>query len=214
MPSSPSPSAGSSGALRYVALGDSYTIGTSIVPADTWPQQLVDRSGGNLVLSGNLATNAFTSEDLILHQLPQLDALRPELVSVLIGVNDVVQGVPESTYADNVAFILDDLLGRLPANRIVAVATPDYTVTPMGAAFGSPARMRAQIERFNSVFREAAESRGIAFVPEIFAISQKAADDPSLVAEDGLHPSGAQYGLWVDVIEPIVQVLVAGHVNW
>ncbi len=195
-------------ALRYVALGDSYTIGTSIAPADTWPQQLVDRSNGSLALSGNLATNAFTSEDLILHQLPQLDGLRPELISVLIGVNDVVQGVPESTYSQNVEFILDDLLGRLPANRILAVATPDYTVTPMGAAFGNPARMSAQIARYNAVFQAAAESRGIAFVPEIFAISQQAADDTSLVAKDGLHPSGAQYALWVDAIEPVVTDLL------
>jgi lysophospholipase L1-like esterase len=194
-------------ALRYVALGDSYTIGTSIAPADTWPQQLVDRSNGRLVLSANLATNAFTSEDLILHQLPQVDALRPELVSVLIGVNDVVQGVPESTYSQNVEFILDDLLGRLAANRIVAVATPDYTVTPMGAAFGNPTRMSAQIARYNTVFQAAAASRGIAFVPEIFDISQRATD-PSLVADDGLHPSGAQYALWVDAIEPVVQEML------
>lgn len=195
-------------ALRYVALGDSYTIGTSIAPAGTWPQQLVDRSNGSLALSGNLATNAFTSEDLILHQLPQLDGLRPELISVLIGVNDVVQGVPESTYSQNVEFILDDLLGRLPANRILAVATPDYTVTPMGAAFGNPARMSAQIARYNAVFQAAAESRGIAFVPEIFAISRQAAEDTSLVAKDGLHPSGAQYALWVDAIEPVVRDLL------
>lgn len=212
MTTGPSPSVNPSGAsadpVRYVALGDSYTIGTSVSPAETWPQQLVDRSGGNLVLSGNLATNAFTSEDLILHQLPQLDALSPELVSVLIGVNDVVQDVPEATYALNVEFILDDLLGRLPADRIIAVATPDYTVTPMGAAFGNPDRMRAAIARFNTVLQLAAARRNVAFVPEIFAISQQAADDPSLVASDGLHPSGAQYALWVDAIEPTVQALL------
>jgi lysophospholipase L1-like esterase len=207
------PSGASADPVRYVALGDSYTIGTSVSPAETWPQQLVDRSGGQLILSGNLATNAFTSEDLILHQLPQLDSVTPELVSVLIGVNDVVQGVPESTYATNVAFILDDLLGRLAANRIVAVATPDYTVTPMGAAFGNPDRMRAAIDRFNSVFQLAAARRNVAFVPEIFAISKEAADDPSLVAQDGLHPSGAQYALWVDAIEPVVQAMVADRVD-
>jgi lysophospholipase L1-like esterase len=195
--------------VRYVALGDSYTIGTSVTPAETWPQQMVDRSGGTLILSGNLATNAFTSEDLILHQLPELDAVRPELVSVLIGVNDVVQGVSEATYADNVAFILDDLLGRLPADRIVAVATPDYTVTSQGAAFGDPDRMRAAIARFNTVFQLAAARRNIAFVPEIFEISQQAANDPSLVARDGLHPSGAQYALWVDAILPVVESALA-----
>ncbi len=142
MPTQPDPSVSP---LRYVALGDSYTIGTSVTPAESWPRQLVDRLDGRLVLSGNLATNGFTSQDLILHELPALDALRPEFVGVQIGVNDVVQDVPEATYARNVDFILDHLLGRLAADRIVAVATPDYTVTPMGASFGNPTQQSAAI---------------------------------------------------------------------
>ena len=203
-----SPSVGPS-ALRYVALGDSYTIGTSVTPAESWPAQLVDRSGGRLRLAGNLATNGFTSADLIRYELPSVDSLRPEFATVQIGVNDVVQGVPETTYAANVDFILDDLLGWIPANRIVAVATPDYTVTPMGASFGNPAQQSAAIARFNAVLEAAAVARGIAFVPDIFAISKAAATDPSLVADDGLHPSGAQYTLWVDAIEPVVTSLLA-----
>jgi lysophospholipase L1-like esterase len=117
--------------------------------------------------------------------------------------------VPESAYDANVGTILDDLLAHLPADRIVAVATPDYTVTPMGASFGDPARQRAGIARFNEVLRDAAEARGIAFVPEVFAISQGAATDRSLAARDGLHPSGAQYALWVDAIAPVVESLLA-----
>jgi lysophospholipase L1-like esterase len=201
------PSVGPS-ALRYVALGDSYTIGTSVTPAESWPRQLVDRLGGSLILAGNLATNGFSTEDLILHELPALDALRPEFVTVQIGVNDVVRGVPEATFAENVDFILDDLLGRLPPDRILAVATPDYTVTPMGASFGNPAQQSAAIARFNAILEAASEARGIAFVPDIFAISRAAAGDRSLVANDGLHPRGAQYALWVDAIAPVVADLL------
>jgi lysophospholipase L1-like esterase len=196
-------------ALRYVALGDSYTIGTSVEPVDSWPSQLVGRLPGSLILAGNLAHNGFTSEDLILIELPNLDAYQPDFVSVLIGVNDVVQGVPEQAYRDNVAFVLDDLLGRLPADRIVAVATPDYTVTPMGSAFGNPAQQRAAIAAFNEDLRDAAEVRGIAFVPDIFEISLSAGTDRTLVADDGLHPSGAQYARWVDAIAPVVEGLLA-----
>ena len=79
--------------LRYVALGDSYTIGTSVAEADRWPNQLVARVP-TLELVANLGVNGFTSRDLIEVELPQLDALRPEFITVLIGVNDVVQGVP------------------------------------------------------------------------------------------------------------------------
>ena len=196
-------------ALRFVALGDSYTIGTSVAGAERWPNQLVERID-ELELAGNPAVNGFTSADLLNDELPQLDAMRPELVSVLIGVNDVVQGVPDSQYAGNVAIILEELLTRLPPNRILCIATPDYTVTPSGAAFGDPAQQSDAIVRFNDILREACEHREVRFVPEIFEISQAALEDPSLVADDGLHPSGKQYSLWVDAIEPIVRELIEG----
>ncbi|MGH2418236.1 MAG: SGNH/GDSL hydrolase family protein [Candidatus Limnocylindria bacterium] len=195
-------------ALRYVALGDSYTIGTSVTVAERWPNQLVERVAG-LELAGNPAVNGYTSADLVNDELPQLDTLRPELVSVLIGVNDVVQGVPDSQYAGNVAVILEELLTRLPDDRIVCIATPDYTVTPSGASFGDPVQQSDSIVRFNAILREACDQRGIRFVPEIFEISQAALEDPSLVADDGLHPSGKQYALWLDAIAPVVEELIA-----
>ena len=193
--------------LRYVALGDSYTIGTAVAEAERWPNQLVQRID-EVELVGNPAVNGFTPADLINDELPQLDALRPDLVTVLIGVNDVVQGVPDSQYAGNVAIIVEELLTRLPPNRILCVATPDYTVTPSGAAFGDPAQQSDAIVRFNAILREACQHRDIRFVPEIFEISQGALADPSLVADDGLHPSGKQYSVWVDAIEPVVRELV------
>lgn len=197
------------GALRYVALGDSYTIGTSVSPAESWPSQLVARVP-ELQRVANLGVNGYTSRDLIEEELPALAGLRPEFVTVMIGVNDVVQGVPEDVYRANVEEILDTLLASLPADRVLCVATPDYTVTPQGAAFGSPDQQRAGIERVNELLGELCAARGIHFVPEIFAISEAAATDLSLVAGDGLHPSGTQYAHWVDAIQPVVEALLGG----
>jgi len=193
--------------LRYVALGDSYTIGTSVAESERWPNQLVERVEG-LELVANPAVNGYTSLDLINDELPQLDPARPDLVSVLIGVNDVVQGVPEAQYAGNLAVILEELLTRLPADRIVCIATPDYTVTPSGGAFGDPGQQSDAILRANATMAEACRARRIRFVPEIFEISQAARDDRSLVADDDLHPSGAQYRHWVDAIAPVVEDLI------
>jgi len=198
---------GEESALRYVALGDSYTIGTSVTEAERWPNQLRDRVAG-LELVGNPSVNGHTSAALINDELPRLDTMRPEFVSVLIGVNDVVQGVPDSQYAGNVAVILEELLTRLPADRILCIATPDYTVTPSGASFGEPALRSDGIVRINAILREACEQREIRFVPEIFEISLRALADPSLVADDGLHPSGKQYALWVEAIAPVVEELI------
>jgi lysophospholipase L1-like esterase len=202
-------------ALRYVALGDSYTIGTALAaPAERWPDQLVARlrvPGGpaRLDLVANLGVNGFTSRDVIEVELTGLASLAPEFASILVGVNDVVQGVPAETYEANVEAILAALLALLSASRIVAVTTPDYTVTPRGAAYGDPGVQSAAIRRANAILETVAGRRGIAVV-DIHDLSLRAATDRSLVADDGLHPSGAQYRLWVDRIGPVVAVLLYG----
>jgi len=192
-------------ALRYVALGDSYTIGTGVRPPDRWPDQLCAALGDDpgVELVANLGVNGYTSADLIRYELPALEALAPDLVSVLIGVNDVVQGVSSARYEANVAVILDALLERLPADRLFAVATPDYTVTPAGAEFGDPRQRHDAIVAANAVMADQAGLRGIGWI-DIFDLSRRAAEDRSLVADDGLHPSGAQYALWVERIAPVV----------
>ncbi len=192
---------------RYVALGDSYTIGTSVRGADRFPDQLVAAMGSDpaLELVANLAVNGYTSADLVRQELPALEALEPDVVTVLIGVNDVVQGVPAATYEANVVTILDELLGQLPAERIIAIAIPDYTVTPAGADYGDPTAQRSGIAANNATMARLAGERGIAFV-DIVDLSERAADHRTLVADDGLHPSGAQYALWVERLVPVMRV--------
>ena len=155
----------------------------------------------------NLGVNGYTSADLIRHELPDLDRLLPDFVSVLIGVNDVVRRVPPAIYAENVERILDDLLARVGPTRIVTIATPDYTVTPAGADYGDPRQQHDGIVAANASMARSASVRAIAHV-DIFDISRKAAHDRALVAGDGLHPSGAQYALWVSRIRPVVEALV------
>lgn len=201
--------------VRYVALGDSYTIGTSVAEFERWPNQVVARlaspeagsAARPLELVGNLAVNGFTSSDVIAVELPALAALDPELVTLLIGVNDVVQGVPLVTYRSNLERILDELAVRVGSHRIVAVTTPDYTVTPAGADYGDPARQAAGIRAVNEGLGDVAKDRRVVVV-DIHDLSLRAGSDRSLVARDGLHPSGTQYALWVDRIAPAVTALI------
>jgi lysophospholipase L1-like esterase len=196
--------------VRYVALGDSYTIGTSVPPPERWPDQMVAALRGaapDLDLVANLGVNGYTSADLIRDELPALDDLRPEFVSLLIGVNDVVQGVAPATYSANVVTILDALTARLPAMRVVTVATPDYTVTPAGSDYGDPRKQHDAIVAANATMARLAAERGVAYV-DTFDLSLRAAHDRSLVADDGLHPSGAQYALWVERITPFARALL------
>jgi acyl-CoA thioesterase-1 len=199
--------------LRYVALGDSYTIGTALdTAAVRWPDQLVSRlrtdAGSPLLeLVANLGVNGFTSRNVIDVELPQVARLEPQFASLLVGVNDVVHGVPPEMYQANAAAILDALLGALAPSRILTVATPDYTVTPQGASYGDPAIRSAAIKRNNAILEQLAAARRIAYV-DTHDLSLRAASDRALVADDGLHPSGAQYSLWVDRIAPVVEGLL------
>ena len=196
--------------MRYVALGDSYTIGTSVDRADRFPDQLV-RVEPRLELVANLGVDGYTSAGVIRDELPELPGLAPEFVTLLIGVNDVVQGIPRPTYEANVVDIFDVLLAAVSADRIVVVAIPDYTVTPAGRDYGDPDRKRSAIVESNAIMARVCVERDVAFV-DIFDVSSRAAADRSLVARDGLHPSGAQYTKWVERIAPVVSRLLGDEV--
>ena len=192
--------------MRYIALGDSYTIGTSVDPVERFPDQLTRRIP-ELELVANLGVNGYTTADLIRDELPALTGLAPGFVTLLIGVNDIVQDIPSATYEANVVKILDVLLAAVPVDRLVIVSIPDYTVTPAGADYGDPSAKSAAIVDANAIMERLAGERSVPFV-DIFDISLGAASDPSLVAADGLHPSGRQYAMWVARIAPVVAGLL------
>ena len=161
-----------SSAVRFVALGDSYTIGTSVAEGDRWPNQLVRMLGPDLLeLTANLGVNGYTSVDVLEFELPALERLRPEFVSLLVGVNDVVQAVPAERYHRNLREIFDSLAAHVDPGRTVVVTTPDYTATPHGGDYGDRAKQRAGILRNNAIMAGMARERGIRVV-DIFDISK------------------------------------------
>jgi lysophospholipase L1-like esterase len=194
---------------RYLALGDSYTIGTGVDEAERWPNQLVRALSPEplLELVGNLGVNGFTTLDLVREELPRVRAARPGLISLLIGVNDVVRGVPVDRIEEEIRRILDALAADAPSARVFLVSVPDYTRTPQGAAYGDPIRRRASIRELNAATAVEAASRAIPFV-DIGPVADRASHDPTLVAPDGLHPSGSQYREWVGLIAPVVRSML------
>jgi lysophospholipase L1-like esterase len=178
-----------------------------VTVGERFPDQLVAAFGPRLHLVANLGVNGYTAADLIRDGLPGLAVLEPGFVTLLIGVNDVVQGVSAAAYDASVRTILDGLLARLPAERIVTIAIPDYTVTPAGADYGDPTARRAEIVANNATMARRSAERAIQFV-DISDIAAEALEDRTLVAADRLHPSGAQYARWVERIRPVVERLL------
>jgi len=197
--------------LKYLALGDSYTIGESVDTSLRWPVQLVDRlrdQSINIEDAEIIARTGWTTDEL----KSGIEAASPEynydLVSLLIGVNNQYRGRGIDNFREEFSELLELALafaGDSPENLIV-LSIPDWGVMPF-AGNRDRAKIAGEIDEFNRVVREECSEMGINFF-DITDISRKASNDPSLVADDGLHPSGKMYGLWVDRIYPYVYDLL------
>ena len=197
--------------MRYLALGDSYTIGESVAASERWPVQLTARlreRGFTLDDPLLIATTGWTTGELAgaIEQANPLGLF--DLVTLLIGVNNQYRGRSEDEYRQQFHALLQRAIayaGNDPA-RVIVLSIPDWSVTPfatgMGAEKSSVARIAGQIDRFNAINRAETERSGAQYI-DITPLSRQAAQDRSLLAGDGLHPSGKMYAQWVQVIEPI-----------
>ncbi len=191
----------------WLALGDSYTIGESVDPHERWPIVLARRLRGDGVPIDDpqiIAVTGWTTDELA--QGMDAASLAPpyDLVTLLIGVNDQYRGRP----VDDYAIQFDTLLTRsveLAAGRadhVVVVSIPDWGVTRFAREQGRDrGRIAAELDAYNALARTEAARAGAAFA-DITGISRR---QPELLADDGLHPSAAQYALWLEAIEPAVR---------
>jgi lysophospholipase L1-like esterase len=188
------------GKLKFLALGDSYTIGESVAPSDRWPNQLAAQiRDGKIDLSDPLiiARTGWTTGDL----LSAMDAAKLtdkyDLVMVLIGVNNQYQGRSEDEYRHQFVELLNRSIALADgkADRVVVLSIPDWGVTPFGRSSDAQ-QIAKEIDRFNAINREETKKTRAAYV-DVTPASRQAATQPDLVADDGLHPSAKQYALWV-----------------
>jgi lysophospholipase L1-like esterase len=188
-------------ALRFLALGDSYTIGESVDPDTRWPVQLAAllRERGIATAPPRIiARTGWTTDELaaaidLEHPDPSWD-----LVSLLIGVNNQYRRRSLDEYREQ----FNDLLARAIVlaggrkGRVLVLSIPDWGVTPFAAGSGrEPVRIGHEIDAFNAVAARACAARGVAFV-DITPISRDPGAHADMLAADGLHPSAAQYSLW------------------
>jgi lysophospholipase L1-like esterase len=182
-------------ALRYLALGDSYTIGTGASDdSHAWPSIIAGRL--NAVLT-NPAVNGYTTLDVIRDELPYLERLGPDFVSVLIGVNDLVQGRSAERYRESLAQIYDAVAAAQP--RVAAVSIPTWSYVPAAADFGGPTHVDRLTRTFNEVALEEAGARGFTWV-DIGPVSTSGIGTKGWIASDQLHPGDVQYAAWAEVI--------------
>lgn len=196
-------------ALRYLALGDSYTIGEGVSPEARWPSQLVRalRAAGQAIEDPCCLAATGWSSDELAAAIEATPLQGPwDLVSLQIGVNDQYRGYPASARREGIRQLLQRA-GSLAGDRrrVLAVSMPDWSVTPFAAASGRDlAEMAAQVDAYNRMMHQLAGEAGIAWV-DVTAASRA---QPDRLAADGLHPGPEQYASWSALALPAVRRLL------
>ncbi len=199
--------------LRYLALGDSYTIGEAVAVEGRWPHQLASRlraEGIDLDDPWTIATTGWTTDELD----AAIDEAAPQgpydFASLLIGVNNQYRGRDPGNYADEFAALLDRAIGfaGTRAERVLVLSIPDWGVTPFAAASGrDTSAIARELDAYNAAARAACEAHGVAFV-DITAVSRERGAEPDMLAEDGLHPSALMYAEWTRLALPVARRLL------
>ena len=188
--------------IKYLALGDSYTIGESVTEKERWPVQLAEalrKKGKQIEGPKIVATTGWRTDNL--QNAINIAKLKDEygLVSLLIGVNNQYQGKPIEQFTKEFEELLNTAIKLAGGKKenVFVVSIPDYGFTPFGKS--KQEKISKELDEYNKITKEIVEKYKIKYF-YITDISRKGIEDPLLVAEDGLHPSGKQYGEWVDLI--------------
>lgn len=191
--------------FQYLALGDSYTIGESVEEAERFPNQLASmlEDEGLTVGVTIIARTGWTTNEL--WEGIQASTVKPpyDLVSLLIGVNNQYRGYDIKKYREEFIFLLGKAIEYAggDATRVIVFSIPDWGVTPF-AAGRDTTKIATEIDAFNQVNLEESQKAGVDYV-DVTPVSRRAVDDKSLIASDGLHPSGSMYAQWAQLALPI-----------
>ena len=187
--------------MKYLALGDSYTIGERVAENERWPVVLAEKLRNDGIEIENpkiIAVTGWTTDEL--KSAIKKEALQEEfgLVSLLIGVNNQYRGYDIDIYKKEFKELLDMAIGFAggDATKVFVVSIPDYGVTPF-AKNGDVEKIAKEIEEYNNIAKGFCEEQNIPFY-NITPISKKAFNNLDLVANDGLHPSALMYAEWVE----------------
>ena len=200
--------------LRYLALGDSYTIGEGVADAGRWPVQLVQalRADGLAITDPQvIAQTGWTTDELdaaidAAHLLPEYD-----LASLLIGVNNQYRGRSVEEYREQFGGLLERAIGFTQGRRerVLVLSIPDWGVTAFGQQDArGMAGIAAEIDTFNAAAQDICRQRGVAFV-DITGVSRTLGEQSAMQAADGLHPSALMYAEWTRLALPYARAMVA-----
>jgi lysophospholipase L1-like esterase len=194
----------------YLALGDSYTIGTSVAFSENFPNQLADSilaKTGDSLLVKIIAQNGWRTDDLQ-EGIERADLEEKyDLFSLPIGVNNQNQRMPIADFERDFRSLLDSAIKYSGGKKdnVFVVSIPNYGYTPFDAY--KKEEITKELAECSLWSKTICEEYGINFY-NITEISLEAETNAAFRAQDDLHPSGTQYAAWVSsFLDKVVEKL-------
>lgn len=186
---------------RFLALGDSYTIGESIAEKDRFAAQTIAHlrvDGIKIKDADYIAKTGWTTTDL--KTAIEKQKLQPpyDIVSLLIGVNDQYQTHDTINYRNDFKQLLLKAIALADnkPSHVFVLSIPDYSVTPF-VDVTEKAQVKKEIDWFNSINQQVAFQYHVVYI-DITTSTREAATNAALIAGDGLHPSAKEYKKWAE----------------
>ena len=193
--------------VKYLALGDSYTIGQGVEENERWPNQLstqLESNGIEVQKTQIIAQTGWKTSDL-LNGIADSTLNDYDLISLLIGVNNQFWSQPFDVFQTEFDSLVNIAIEAVGIERIFIVSIPDYGVTPFGSS--NSENIANDIDMYNGYISERCAEEGFPFI-NVTEISRQLGDSNGALAADNLHPSGYQYSLWVNQMLPSVLDLI------
>lgn len=191
--------------MKYLALGDSYTIGEGVLISERWPVLLTEalKAQNFDVESPQIIARTGWTTDELMNAIDEANIAGTfDLVSLLIGVNNQYRGRPVEQFRSELISLINKALtfAGNDTTRVFMLSIPDWGATPF-ASGRDREKIASEINAYNYVIYQETTARNILFV-NITPISREALTDPTLLANDRLHPSGKMYNRWVNELLP------------
>lgn len=189
------------GAIKYVALGDSLSagVGSSRIE-ETYPYLFALKLSEkyNKVEFINLAYSGDQTQEVLSNQLEPAVKEKPDYITLMIGINDMHNRVPEETFINNYKTILNRLLSDTTAKIIVInipyLASDKLVYPPYDDILDLKTR------QYNEYISSVSKHERIKFIDLYESVDKNSRSQTDYYSTDFFHPSGTGYVLWSKII--------------
>jgi lysophospholipase L1-like esterase len=189
-------------AIRFMPIGDSYTIGNGVNVSERWPNLLVEslkQQNIDITLISNPSVSGYDAQDAIERELPLFEKENPDFGTLFIGTNDSFRGRDLEVFKKNYIELVDRMQNSLTnKDNLIIITIPNYATFPGAKGYAVDTE---EIEGYNRIIREIAGMRNLKVV-DLYGINELVGSDYFI--SDGIHPSPKGINVWHNAILPVV----------